>query len=127
MQFLPSTLDILTRRSVVIKTLLEPDLNSLIITSRSFWSISPCWELQIALFRKMCRNKNAKCRFKRISGTDKAKNKSYQSRNGEVPSMHLLCQPVYFSPGVEEYHRLGDCQSFIQITQCVQLPLLMSI
>lgn len=33
---------ILTRRSVVINTLLEPDLNSLIITSRSFWSISPC-------------------------------------------------------------------------------------
>lgn len=33
---------VLTRRSVVINTLLEPDRNSLMITSRSFWSMSPC-------------------------------------------------------------------------------------
>lgn len=32
----------LTSKSVVIRTRLDPDLNSLMITSRSFWSISPC-------------------------------------------------------------------------------------
>lgn len=49
---------------------------------------------------------------------------TYQSRNSEVPSVHLLRQPVHFSPGVEEYDSLGDCQSLVQITQGVQLPLL---
>lgn len=49
---------------------------------------------------------------------------SYQSRDGEVSSMHLFSQPVDFSPGVEEDHSLCDCQSLIQITESVQLPLL---
>lgn len=35
-----------TSKSVVISTLLDPDRNSLIITSRSFWSMSPCWKDQ---------------------------------------------------------------------------------
>lgn len=51
----------------------------------------------------------------------------YQSRDSEVSGVHLLGQPVDFSPGVEEDHSLGDCQGFIQITQGVQLPLLLSI
>lgn len=34
---------LLTSRSVVINTLLEPERNSLMITSRSFWSMSPCY------------------------------------------------------------------------------------
>lgn len=53
-----------------------------------------------------------------------AENRAYQSRDGEVSSMHLLSQPVDFSPGVEEDDSLGDGQCFIQITQGVQLPLL---
>lgn len=32
----------LTSKSVVIRTRLEPERNSLMITSRSFWSMSPC-------------------------------------------------------------------------------------
>ncbi len=32
-----------------MSTLLEPDLNSLMITSRSFWSMSPCWKTETAL------------------------------------------------------------------------------
>lgn len=38
--------------------------------------------------------------------------------------MHLLRQPVDFSPGVEEDDSLGDRQRLVQITQGVQLPLL---
>lgn len=38
--------------------------------------------------------------------------------------MHLLRQPVDFSPGVEEDDSLGDCQRLVQITQGVQFPLL---
>lgn len=38
--------------------------------------------------------------------------------------MHLLSQPVDFSPRVEEDDSLGDGESLIQITQGVQLPLL---
>lgn len=38
--------------------------------------------------------------------------------------MHLLRQPVDFSPGVEEDDSLGDRQRLIQVTQGVQLPLL---
>ena len=32
----------LTSRSVVMRTLLDPERNSLMIRSRSFWSMSPC-------------------------------------------------------------------------------------
>lgn len=32
-----------TSRSVVIRTRLEPERNSLMIRSLSFWSMSPCW------------------------------------------------------------------------------------
>lgn len=49
---------------------------------------------------------------------------SYQSRDGEVSSVHLLRQPVDFSPGVQEDHGLGDGQRLVQITQSVQLPFL---
>lgn len=44
---------VLTRRSVVMRTLLEPDLNSLMITSRSFWSMSPCCATE-QLFSSAC-------------------------------------------------------------------------
>lgn len=40
---LASTQLLLTSRSVVINTLLEPERNSLMMTSRSFWSMSPCY------------------------------------------------------------------------------------
>lgn len=53
-----------------------------------------------------------------------AGNRSYQSRDREVSSMHLFSQPVDFSSSVEEDDSLGDGQCFIQITQGVQLPLL---
>lgn len=33
-----------TNRSVVIRTRLEPERNSLMIRSLSFWSMSPCWK-----------------------------------------------------------------------------------
>lgn len=41
--------------------------------------------------------------------------------------MHLLSQPVNFSPGIEEDDSLSDGQCFIQITQGVQLPLLETV
>lgn len=49
---------------------------------------------------------------------------AYQSRDGEVSGMHLLSQPVYFPPGVDEDDCLCDRQGFIQVAQCVQFPLL---
>lgn len=48
----------------------------------------------------------------------------HQGRDSEVPGVHLLCQPVHLSPCVQEDHGLGDCQSLVQITEGVQLPLL---
>lgn len=56
--------------------------------------------------------------------TQEQRRRWYQSRDGEVSRMHLLCQPVDFSPGVEEDDSLGDRQRLVQITQGVQLPLL---
>lgn len=38
--------------------------------------------------------------------------------------MHLLSEPVHLPSGVDEDYRLGDCERFIQVAQCVQLPLL---
>lgn len=52
---------------------------------------------------------------------------SHQSRDSEVSSMHLLSQPVNFSPSVKEDDSLGDGQRFIQITQGIQLPLLKTV
>ena len=36
----------LTNKSVVISTLLEPERNSFMITSLSFWSMSPCYNVK---------------------------------------------------------------------------------
>ena len=36
-------------KSVVIRTREEPDRNSRIMTSRSFWSMSPCWNREKSL------------------------------------------------------------------------------
>ena len=55
---------------------------------------------------------------------ERANKGSYQSRHSEVPGMHLLGEPVYFPPCVDEDDSLCDGQGFIQVTQCVQLPLL---
>jgi len=38
--------------------------------------------------------------------------------------MHLVSEPVHLPPGVEEDDGLGDCQSLVQVTQSLQLPLL---
>lgn len=99
----------------MINTLLEPDLNSLMITSRSFWSMSPC-----------CQGGESSvsgCQIGR-QRTQERRRGAYQSGDGEVPRVHLLRQPVNFSPGVEEDDSLRDGQRLIQITQGVQLPLL---
>lgn len=48
----------------------------------------------------------------------------YQGRDSEVSVAHLLSKPVHFPSSVDENDSLGDCQSFIQITQCVQFPFL---
>ena len=59
------------------------------------------------------------CTFQSISLKE-----SYQGRDGEVPGMHLLCEPVHLPPGVDEDHSLCDGQGLVQITQRVQLPFL---
>lgn len=38
--------------------------------------------------------------------------------------MHLLSQPVNLSSRVQEDNSLGDCKGLVEVTQCVQLPLL---
>ena len=45
-------------------------------------------------------------------------------RDGEVLGMYLLSDPINLSLSVDEDDCLGDGEGFIQVTQCVQLPLL---
>lgn len=44
------------------------------------------------------------------------KSNSYQGRNGEVPGMHFLCEPVHLAPCIEKNNRLCDGQCLIQVT-----------
>lgn len=44
--------------------------------------------------------------------------------HGEVLGLHLFSEPINLPLGVDEYDYLHD-QSFIQVTQCVHLPLLL--
>ena len=48
---------------------------------------------------------------------------SMHGRHGEVLGIHL-CAPINLSLSVDEDDCLGDDEGFIQVTQCVQLPLL---
>ena len=48
---------------------------------------------------------------------------SYQSRDREAPWVHLLSQPAD-PPGVEEDACRSNCWHPVQVSQCVQLPLL---
>lgn len=103
-----------TSRSVVMRTLLEPERNSFIITSLSFCSMSPCY----------WKNKRHKFLFKHHLEFSKSLCHTYQGRNGKISRVHFFSQPVHLPASVDEYHSLGDCQSFIEITQRVQFPLL---
>lgn len=82
----------------------------------------------MTLVRKCSRNVDKPVKTTRwveeTSEVSRRRKTSHQSRDGEVSSVHLLSQPVDFSPGVKEDDSLGDGQRFIQITQGVQLPLL---
>lgn len=53
-----------------------------------------------------------------------SREKTHHGRDSEISGMHLLCEPINLPPGVDEDHCLGNGQGFIQVTQCVQLPLL---
>ena len=50
--------------------------------------------------------------------------KPHHGRDGEVSGMHLLGEPIHLPSGVDEDDCLGNGQGFIQVAQCVQLPLL---
>lgn len=49
---------------------------------------------------------------------------AYQSRHGKISRMHLLSQPVDLSSRVQENNSLGDRKGLVEVTKCVQLPLL---
>lgn len=49
---------------------------------------------------------------------------TYHSRDCEVTGVHLVSQPVDFPASVAEDDGLSDCERLIEITQCVQLPVL---
>lgn len=51
---------------------------------------------------------------------------SYHSRDSEVSGMHPLSEPVHFPPCVDENDCLCDGQGFVQVTQRVQLPVLIA-
>lgn len=59
-----------------------------------------------------------------FSDEEESSSLTHQSRDGEVSGVHLLSEPVYFPPRVDEDDRLCDGQSLVQVTQRVQLPLL---
>ncbi len=44
--------------------------------------------------------------------------------DGEVPRVHLLCEPVYLPTSVDKDHSLGNGQRLVQVTECVKLPFL---
>lgn len=43
----------LTNKSVVMSTRLEPERNSFMMTSLSFWSMSPCYKMQVNTLNKL--------------------------------------------------------------------------
>jgi len=45
-------------------------------------------------------------------------------RYREVAGMHLLSQPIDFPSGIAEDDGLGNGQSFVKITESIQLPFL---
>lgn len=49
---------------------------------------------------------------------------TYHGRHREFSRVHLLCQPVNFPPSVAENDSLSDCDSFVKITESIQLPFL---
>ena len=49
---------------------------------------------------------------------------NYHSRDGEIPLVHFLCEPVDLPAGVAEDDGLRDGERLVQIAQGVQLPLL---
>eukprot|EP01018_Ginkgo_biloba_P022735 Gb_24810 [translate_table: standard] len=46
-------------------------------------------------------------------------------RDSMVTSPHLISEPINLSPSVDKNHTLSDGKGFIQITECVQLPVLL--
>ena len=49
---------------------------------------------------------------------------THHGRDGEVPLVHLLREPVDLPAGVAEDDSLGDGQRLVQVAQGVQLPFL---
>ena len=49
---------------------------------------------------------------------------TYNGRDGEVSLMHLLGEPLHLPTRVTEDNSLCDGECLVQITQCVQFPLL---
>ena len=49
---------------------------------------------------------------------------THNGGDSEVPPMHLLSEPLDLATRVAEDDRLRDGQRLVEVTQCVQLPLL---
>ena len=48
----------------------------------------------------------------------------YHRGDGELSAVHFVCQPVHLASCVDKDHCLSDGEGLVQVTQCVQLPLL---
>ena len=123
-----------TRRSVVMRTREDPDLNSFIITSLSFCSMSPCCVCaRGGEFHKDASHVNFNITAHKSHDVytytihvlaPRQCCESYHGRDCEVPRVHLLCQPIDFPTSVDKDDSLCDGECLVQVTQSVQLPFL---
>jgi hypothetical protein len=49
---------------------------------------------------------------------------SMHGGNSEIPGTHLLSEPAHLPSGIDKGYCLVDGQCFIQVAQCIKLPLL---
>ena len=47
----------------------------------------------------------------------------HHGRDGKVPGVHLLSEPIHLTSGIAENDGLSDGQRLVQIAQRVQFPL----
>lgn len=132
------------RRSVEIRTRLEPVRKLRKISSRSFWDNPACWRNTIkTIFQSIfCQNFSlefkcwSRCGKKKIRKKDIFHAKSpvfesvisvswsYHGRHCKISSVHLPLQPFYFAAHIAEDDGLLHSDGVINIAQRVQLPVL---
>lgn len=128
------------RRSVEMRTRLEPVRKLRKISSRSFWDNPACWRNKIkTIFQSIfCQNFSLEFKWKKkirkkgdfsrqkssILKCYKCSPWSYHGRHCKISSVHLPLQPFHFAAHIAEDDSLLHSDGVINIAQRVQLPVL---